>query len=104
MPIKAKATDRPIEATTTVQRDKSGVEQHREETREILGHVVETAPMCNVGFRLGRKVNLGNYESLSVEVSLHVPAGQEEVEEAFAAAREWVEAKLTEALDAYTKE
>ena len=56
-------------------------------------------PLCNVGFSVSHTKNLGDYESLRVEVSLHVPCRYEEADEAFDAAAEWVKGKLAEAFE-----
>lgn len=51
-------------------------------------------PLANVGLSVAFTKNLGDYESLKVDVSLHLPCDWESVDEAFAAVEEWVLEKL----------
>jgi hypothetical protein len=94
-------TRRQPEGKTTKTRKNRGVPESEEVEREPYGDPVdrdEADPPCNVGFSASRTVNLGNYESLRVEVSLHVPCDQEEVDEAFDAAQVWVQERLEKAI------
>lgn len=52
-----------------------------------------------VGFKMGYTKNLGNYESVRVEVSLTLPTYTENVEHAYKVAKEWADKKLTEAVE-----
>lgn len=81
------------EGTVTV-KPKQGGEQ-------VSKHV--TQPMQTdgtlVGFKIGHTKNLGNYESVRVEVSLVLPTYMENVEKAYKVAKDWADEKLTEAID-----
>ena len=66
--------------------------EHSKEEEEILDFEVEPA---RVSMSMGMTVNLGNYESARLDVSVSLPCYREEVEYAYAHAREWVEEKIT---------
>ena len=57
----------------------------------------ETAP-ATVSFGAGVTKNVGNYESLRVDVQLTLPCYVEEVEDAFKAARDWVDSTMDKEL------
>lgn len=85
---------RVVEGRITVTRSKSGEEKSRDVDREVVGDVVSSEPLGNVGLSIGRTKNLGSYESARVEVSIHIPCTLAEVDEAFESAEEWVVEKL----------
>lgn len=90
MPIEEKAG----KAATRVTRKKSGEERVVKDEAEEVGRVRTEEPLCNVGYSLKTTKNLGNYESVSVDVSIHVPCKQEDVDEAFEACEQWVHEKV----------
>lgn len=47
-------------------------------TDEVLGSVASTTPMANVGLTYSRSINMGNYESVKVAVSIHMPSEPDE--------------------------
>ncbi len=51
-------------------------------------------PACNVSFKMGHTKNLGNYESLRVDVSVMIPCYVSELEETFEFAKEWVDDRM----------
>lgn len=69
----------------------SSPEEIEEDTLEV--HSFVTAP-ANVSVEMGMTLNLGNFESARVTVSISVPCYKEEVEEAHAYARGWVEDRV----------
>ena len=75
-----------------------GVEQEAVE-RQV--HVFVTDP-AYVRVSAGQTVNLGNYESLRVDVSVTVPCYQEMVEETRESAAEWVATSLQNEIDQWT--
>lgn len=83
------------QALVTKQYLKSGVpngdEDNSEETLEV--HSFVTSP-ANVSVEMGMTLNLGNYESARITVSLSVPCYKEELEEAHEFARKWVEDRV----------
>lgn len=63
---------------------------------EVLGEVVVDKPMANVGVKLGTTKNLGDYESLRVDVSLFIPSetDKKSLNKTFKKAFKWVDEKL----------
>lgn len=51
-----------------------------------------------VGFKMGYTKNLGNYESVRVEVSLVLPTYIEHTDKAYGICKKWADEKLTEAI------
>lgn len=60
-----------------------------------------TQPVANVGFNCSMTKNLGDFNSLKVGVSLHLPCYVHEIHETYDHAKEFVEAKLNDTLDEY---
>lgn len=60
-----------------------------------------TQPVANVGFSAGVTRNLGDYSSLKIQVSLHLPCYVHEIHETFDAAKEFVDNKVNEVMDEY---
>jgi len=80
-------------ATTTVE----GKDGEVTETVEFVGEVLLTDEVPhNVGVRFGRTVNLGDYNSAKIEVSLHVPCEHDGVEGAYERAALWCQARIEE--------
>jgi len=50
----------------------------------------------NVGISLGLTVNIGNYENVKAQVSIHIPCSHEEIEDTYEFAKEWADDKLEE--------
>jgi hypothetical protein len=74
------------------------------ETEEKVGDpVVMDKPMANVGMKVGMTKNLGNYESVRVDVSLYLPceADDEAVNNTFDLVNTWVDMKMAEIMDEY---
>lgn len=79
--------------------------EERSSEEEIEVRVFRTQPaLVRRGVR--RTINLGNYESATVEVAVEMPCYLEELEEADAAAKEFVESRASyevEKITAYAK-
>jgi hypothetical protein len=59
----------PLSATTKVVfADKSEMEY-----QELLGHLTTNVPVAHIGLRAGQTLNLGNYNSAKIEVSVMIP-------------------------------
>ena len=71
---------------------KNGMEN--EQQIPMGGVVIEGEP-TTVMVKLGYTKNLGNYESMRIDVSLAVPCHEDEVDEKFEEIREWVDDKIT---------
>lgn len=74
-------------------KSKNGAE--REQIQE-LGERVFEEPPCNVGFAAGFTKNLGDFNSVKVQVMLNVPCAHDEIEATFEFNRDWVDAKIDE--------
>lgn len=56
-------------------------------------------PMAQVTFSMGHTKNLGNYESVKINVAVTLPSNTDELDTAFEFAQEWVDDKLTKVLE-----
>lgn len=68
---------------------------------EVLGEVTVDKPMANVGVKLGTTKNLGDYESLRVDVSLFMPSetDKKSLEKTFKKTFKWVDNKLDKIME-----
>jgi len=85
--------------TVTVRRqfNKTGMNKAEgpiDEETEFLEVRQFVTPPAQVGVSLGLTINMGNYESARLDVSINVPCYQEEVEGAYTFARQFVEDRL----------
>jgi hypothetical protein len=93
----APSIEKKVQTVAFVQR------QYFEGKKPISDLVVKNEPLtvqrfvtepARVSVGMGLTLNLGNYESARIDVSLVVPCYCEETEEAYVYARDWVEKKL----------
>ncbi|QWS69828.1 hypothetical protein [Vibrio phage vB_VpS_PG28] len=63
-----------------------------------------TQPTANVGYSAGVTRNLGDFNSMKIQVSLHLPCYVHEVHPTFDFAREFVDEKLNDVLAEYDDE
>jgi hypothetical protein len=75
-----------------------------EDTEEIeLGEMVvsDDVPMANVGVKLGKTMNLGDYESLRVDVSLFMPSDTDKksLNKTFKKCLKWCDNKMDEVIN-----
>lgn len=94
----AKLTKREAKGRTTTTRKDCGKATSREVEDEVPGEVLQSTPLCNVGMSIKRTVSTAEFEGASIEVSLHVPCEQGDVDEAFDATEGWLHEKLQGAL------
>jgi hypothetical protein len=68
--------------------------------------VVSDHPMANVGMKVGITKNLGNYESVRVDVSLYLPCEPDaaSVEDTFQTVNIWCDLKMEEIVKEYSDE
>lgn len=83
------------ERTTTTQLKSTQAETSQEEKLSALV-IPEGAEVAQVKIGVGGTYNLGNYESLRIEVSVTVPCAIEDVDKAVVLASEFVGDKLQE--------
>lgn len=95
---------KPIQGTVGVKEDDS--EENLEHVYIDGAESVEPAykPMANVGYGIDRTVNLGDFESLKIHVTLHVPSevDEDEIEGNYNFCKGWVEQKMEEVISEYT--
>ncbi|AUR96015.1 hypothetical protein NVP1215B_097 [Vibrio phage 1.215.B._10N.222.54.F7] len=106
-PLTVSARPRP-NIRTQVTREHSNMRGERvEQVLKDVNQPVEipdkeyTQPVANVGFNCRMTKNLGDFNSLQVGVSLHLPCYVNEIDETYNLAKEFVESKLNETLDEY---
>lgn len=89
----------PVKGVTTVSK-KVGSDIAESQTEEVLnkGVMVDKADLFNINVTGGQTINLGNYNSAKISVSLTVPTTKLELEDAYEFATSWVSKKLEEAL------
>lgn len=63
------------------------------ETETLMVHRFVTDP-ARIGVRLHLTLNLGNFESAKMDVSLDLPCYKEEIEEGYAFVEKWVEQRI----------
>lgn len=68
---------------------------------EKVAEVVMDEPMANVGVKLGTTKNLGDYESLRVDVSLFMPCEPKKkaIDKTFKKTFKWVDDKLASIME-----
>ena len=85
-------------ATLLVSRQfkKSGALVKEEATEELVEVAVPPpgVPQALVGFNAKMTLNLGNFESISLGISLTIPSYREEINEAYDVAKDFVNTKL----------
>lgn len=105
MPIKmvkkSDAEQKVVEAQPVVA-DTSVVEKHlgkvvsENAKSEIVGHATGTPPLCNVGVEASSTINMGDFNSIRVGVSLHIPCEFNDIDKTYELAQSWVNAKMEE--------
>jgi len=78
--------------------DEDGAEQ---ETTEVVDEVIVDKPMANVGVKVGTTKNLGDYNSLRVDVSLFMPSDvdKKSLNKTFKKCFKWCDDKLDSIMD-----
>lgn len=74
-------------------------ESNQEETVELpstLEPAVDRSKWCEVGLELSNTINLGNFESARISVSLKVPCDHEEINETFDFAVGWIDKRIND--------
>lgn len=86
--------DKPTTLTVTKQFKLQSGEAESDPVNETIEVTkFETQPaMVRVGF--GLTINLGNYESARLDVSVEVPCYKEQVDDAYQQAKDWVEERV----------
>ena len=87
----------PAQVFVSRQYGKNGEPLTKEETLAIHRFVTEPA---SVSLELGLTLNLGNYETARLSVSITLPCYKEEAHEAYNFARQWVMHRVAQERDA----
>ena len=87
--------EHPIKSHTTVLNKKTGT--NKEDT-SVVGVVMSTVPMCNVGVQASKTINLGDYNNVKLGVSINIPCAYEEIDVTYVAAKHFVEEKMEDLL------
>lgn len=74
----------------------SGEQIDGEEVDDVIQVRTFLVPPAKVGVRLGRTINMGNYESLQVSVSVEIPCYVEETGAAYEHAVQFCQERLVE--------
>ncbi len=66
------------------------------ETEEVVDEIVVDKPMANVGLKVGMTKNMGDFNSLRVDVSLFLPSelDTKSLDKTFKRADKWCEKKM----------
>lgn len=88
---------------TKVQTEPEEVEEILEDTEVDTGveSISTSEPLCNVGYSAGITRNLGDFNSLKVQVSLHLPCTVDNIHNTFTFANEFVDDKINTVLESY---
>lgn len=96
----------PPQAETKVETKNKGVvlsEKNDTEKVDVPETVASPAPSaepyCEVGFDASYTMNLGDYNSTRVSVSLKIPCRHSEIDDVFTYANEWVNGKMEALID-----
>lgn len=106
MPINVKSKKATASVATTL-KDHSKVLSEDVANEEVAvpshseGSILSlTEPWCLVGYEAGFTKNLGNYQSASIRVVLHIPARHGEIDALYEHAVKWVNTRLEDAVNA----
>lgn len=77
--------------------------EHKEMEETVGDPVILDKPMANVGVKVGKTMNLGNYESVRVDVSLYVPCENEDeaINQTFDLVSNWCDLKMLGIMEEY---
>lgn len=89
---------RSTQATIKVKTKFAGHDLHSEESEDVEVRVFETEPAV-IGYSGGKTVNLGNFESIRVDVSIRLPCYVEELDDAYKWAQDWVGSRIEDEID-----
>ncbi len=95
---------KPIQGTVGIKEQDSPEEVNQVDVEGAESVQPEGKPMANVGYGIDRTVNLGDFESLKIHVTLHVPSevDESEIEGNYNFCKGWVEKKMEEVISEYT--
>lgn len=80
----------PIEAETSIKHPDGSIE----EVKEVVGQVISDSNLANVGVTVANTINLGNYNSIKISVSLYHPSEPKNIDDTFDMVESWCSDKL----------
>lgn len=91
-----KVSNKPVEASGTKTKKDAGQVTSETSWQTVLGVVEADEPLANVGFRASMTKNLGNYESVRIEISVYMPcaARQKQIDKAYEYVKGYVEDRM----------
>jgi len=92
-----KVTPGKAQITTTHKKNGELLDETATEL-DVEGPIGYQDPTCTVGLVLSHTKNLGNFESVRVEVRLDMPAYPEEIDPIFDHIKKWCDSKLTDVI------
>lgn len=92
--------------TKKIPEGKVAVQEPGKEVKEKvveLAPVISDKPMANVGLKVGWTKNLGDYNSMRVDVSLYLPCDteQDEIDKTFEKVSVWCDLRMGEVMAEY---
>jgi len=99
MPVKFTLKKQLVESKGQVEAEvKKGPKKQKEEVVQVAAMDV---PFANVGMSLSHTINLGNYESAKITISLFLPSqpNEKDINNAFTNVKDWVDGKMSEMVD-----
>lgn len=100
MAINVKKKSPPTATVTTTTSSKGEVltENSKQEQVDVPPEVSAQEPTdkqwCEVGYELSYTMNLGNFNSTRINISLKIPCLHEEIEDVFKYGKTWVDSKI----------
>lgn len=73
---------------------------------EVVGQAVSASPLASVFVSMGITRNLGNYESVKVNIGITLPCevDADTIEQTYAEAKSWVDSKVSQVNDEISSE
>jgi hypothetical protein len=92
---------KPVVGLVTVEKKKKGEVTDQVPTETVVEHpglMFGNNPLMEIVVEGGRTMNLGNYESAKVGITIKVPCDPDQLQQAYEFATDWISKKLEEAL------
>lgn len=90
--------EKKTQAVIKIKSKFAGQDHFKEDEEELDVRLFETEPAV-IGYSGGQTVNLGNFESIRIDVNLRLPCYVEEIDSAYRWAQDWVGARIEEEIE-----
>lgn len=97
-PVDEVAEAREAQLEGTVKVSVAELKETTKRKKNVPGVVCSAPLMATIGITGGRVINLGNYESARLEVSIQMPTPVDEIDDTYAFCKDWIDTKIDEAL------